>query len=70
MKITFEPKPIATAPKDREIMLYLSGTWHPGEWDGLGWRLQGFDWDGEEVIVDYATHWCEMAEMALQEAQP
>ena len=66
MTITFEAKPIETAPTDREIMLYLSGIWHPGEWIGFGWRLQGYDQDGEEVVINWATHWAEISEMAVQ----
>ena len=73
MTITFEAKPIETAPTDLELMLFCPARgWRKGLWEGQShcirpkpyWKT----W-GSEVAMDrndQPTHWAEISEMAVQ----
>ena len=55
-----EWQPIATAPKDREIMLFCPryGVWAPGEWRQTYWTHFGELLFGVRVMkANQPTHW-------------
>ena len=61
-------RPIATAPKDRRILVYEEGLVHVVEWFDREWRGDG-KWftgywcaDDGNWYVDYPTHWMECPE--------
>lgn len=73
MEITFTAKPIETAPKDREIMLWLPRRrkWAKGRWDSqtthqkprpLFWTYGSQTTDDRS---DQPTHWAEVEEMEV-----
>lgn len=62
VKITFVAKPIETAPKDKQIMLFdlRSGFWKPGKFSYGDW----FSLEDEWSALD-PTHWCYPHEMEV-----
>lgn len=60
VSITFNAFPIESAPRDRVVMVFLSGEWAPSQWK----ESYGI-WIADEG-EDYPTHWAELESMAVK----